>query len=104
MIIGFLRQQLRAALDRVRGGSSCDDTNSALRYQLTAALADLPETQRHVYLLHARDEVSLSEIADELQLSPLEAEQHLASALVHLDQIGTISARPGGAARAARLG
>ena len=92
MILGSLRQRLSVATIHLRAALRRNRPTLISENALTAALASLPEPSRTVYLLHARDQRSLSWIAERLELAPSEIERHLASALVHLDrQIGTIS-------------
>ena len=88
MILRYLRQRLSAAVTRILAARHAYKPAHALQ----AALASLPEPSRSVYLLHARDQLSLCEIGRRLDLTPAETEKHLASALVRLDrQIGAIS-------------
>lgn len=92
MFLNNLRKRVSAAITRILADRHPYKPADALQ----AALASLPEPSHSVYLLHARDQLSLSEIGQRLDLTAEEAENHLASALVHLDrQIGTIS--PAGA-------
>ena len=61
--------------------------------QLTAALADLPEPARSVYVLSARDALSYEQIAEQLGISVTAVEPALAEALAAIDRrIGTIAA------------
>ena len=88
MILINVLQRLSAAVTRILAAPRPYKPEAALQ----AALTSLPEPSRTVYLLHARDQLSLSEIGQQLDLTPAEAQSYLASALVHLDrQIGTIS-------------
>ena len=92
MILSILRQPLGAATNLLLAALRRDRPAPIPADALTAALASLPEPSRTVYLLHARDQLSLAEIGRRFDLTPTEAEKHLAYALVQLDrQIGTIS-------------
>ena len=92
MILRTLRQRLSTATTRIRAARQRDEPASISADALKAALDTLPEPSRTAYLLHARDQLSLAEIGRRFDLTPTEAEEHLAYALVHLDrQIGTIS-------------
>lgn len=62
-------------------------------HHLTAALADLPERVRRVYLLSARDGLSDRTIAGQLGITTTQVEHELAQALAALERrIGTIRA------------
>ena len=92
MILRTLRQRLSTATTCIRAACGRDRPAPISADALKAALDTLLEPSLTVYLLHARDQLSLSEIGRRLDLTPAETESHLASALVHLDrQIGTIS-------------
>lgn len=92
MPLRYLRQHLSAAITRLLVAPRVDRPATIPAEALETALAGLPEPSRTVYLLHARDQLPLSAIGRRLDLTPAEVEEHLASALVHLDrQIGTIS-------------
>ena len=92
MILSNLQQRLGAAVTRIVRDRRRLTSPSMSPAALEAALASLLEPSRTVFLLHARDQLPLGEVAPRLDLSVPDVEQHLAAALVDLDrQIGTIS-------------
>ncbi|MFY9150497.1 MAG: RNA polymerase sigma-70 factor [Prolixibacteraceae bacterium] len=94
--IDLIRKRINSSkyLDHLKNSSVIEITPTTiseiefneLNIQVGKLIANLPERQKHVYLLHREDGLTYTEIAEQLGISKNTVENHMVKALKYLRQ------------------